>query len=682
MGGIIESGPSNKPSTFVYSQTPSETASTSITNAIIGSHEFKIIGYSLNKGLGIGKYLASGSFSVGGYEWAIYFYPDGKNPKDKARFVSVFIVLESEGADVRALFELRILDQSGKERHRGHSHFGRPLPGGPYILNCRGSMWGYKRFFRRAALEASDYLKDDCISISCRVGVVTSNTKGPKSSSIPVHPSDVTQQGNRSDVSSSSMFSDSLPSSGYLHSLVDGEYVVCSFGDIPDVPSSMEDEEGGNGAGGSSSSMLFNDKLPSNGHSYSLVDDEYVVCSLDGFSDIPSSMDDEERMIMEAITESLNGMELRHPREDVQSQIDTTPNIPSSNGMQASISEFNEPTRETEGNTISASSKPSISLSSQSPSETASTSITNTINGFHEFKITGYSLSKGLGIGKYIASDKFRVGGYEWAIYFYPDGKSREDNTCFVSVFVALASEGTDVRALFELTMLDQSGKGRHKILTHFGRVPESGPYTLKCCGSTWGYKRFFGRTTLETSDYLKDDCLFISCRVGVVTSHTEGSTSSTIPMPPSDITQQGNGADGMSSSMLLIDALPSNGHLQSVVDDEYVMCSLDNFSDICSSLEDKERMIMEAMMESLRDMELRHPQEDMQSILDTTPNLSSSNGTGDSVSEFNGPTSEAEGNTISTSSKLESSSTTKESDHAQSSGQQEFDTSPAKEFI
>ena len=30
---------------------------------------------------------------VGGYQWAIYFYPNGKNPKDN----SAFIALDSEG---------------------------------------------------------------------------------------------------------------------------------------------------------------------------------------------------------------------------------------------------------------------------------------------------------------------------------------------------------------------------------------------------------------------------------------------------------------------------------------------------------------------------------------------------------------------------------------------------------
>ncbi|KAI5349683.1 hypothetical protein L3X38_002572 [Prunus dulcis] len=123
------------------------------------------------------------------------------------------------------------------------------------------------------------------------------------------------------------------------------------------------------------------------------------------------------------------------------------------------------------------------------PPVTCSTSCTETVDGCHEFKISGYSLAKGMGIGKFVASDSFVVGGYTWAIYFYPDGKSVEDNAAFVSLFIALASEGTDVRALFELTLLDQSEKQRHKVHSHFLRRLDSGPYTLKYRGSMWGYK-------------------------------------------------------------------------------------------------------------------------------------------------------------------------------------------------
>ncbi|GAA0142116.1 hypothetical protein LIER_03087 [Lithospermum erythrorhizon] len=181
-------------------------------------------------------------------------------------------------------------------------------------------------------------------------------------------------------------------------------------------------------------------------------------------------------------------------------------------------------------------SSPSSSSSSPLVSLTTSSSITETVNGYHNFKISGYSLSKGMGIGKYIASDSFMVGGYDWAIYYYPDGKNPDDNSSYVSLFVALASGGTDVRALFELTLVDQSGKGYHKVHSHFGRVLESGPYTLKYRGSMWGYKRFFRRSALETSDYLKDDCLQVHCCVGVVKSHTEGPKIYSIPEPPSDM--------------------------------------------------------------------------------------------------------------------------------------------------
>ncbi|GMH08382.1 hypothetical protein Nepgr_010222 [Nepenthes gracilis] len=180
-----------------------------------------------------------------------------------------------------------------------------------------------------------------------------------------------------------------------------------------------------------------------------------------------------------------------------------------------------------------------LTSSSSNLSPTTSTSRTDTVSGSHQFKITGYSLAKGMGIGKYLDSDPFNVGGYLWAIYFYPDGKSPEDNAAYISLFIALASEGTDVRALFELKLLDQSGNGNDKVHTHFGRALESGPYTLKYHGSMWGYKRFFKRNLLETSEYLKDDCLLIECKVGVVKTHTEALKLYTIPVPPSDMGQQ-----------------------------------------------------------------------------------------------------------------------------------------------
>nr|GFA14198.1 BTB/POZ and MATH domain-containing protein 4 [Tanacetum cinerariifolium] len=80
------------------------------------------------------------------------------------------------------------------------------------------------------------------------------------------------------------------------------------------------------------------------------------------------------------------------------------------------------------------------------------------------------------------------------AIYFYSDGEA-EDKSTYVSIFIALASDATDVWALFELTFLDQSGKD--KLHTDFDGSLETGPYTLQYRGS--GRFLLFGKDKLHT---------------------------------------------------------------------------------------------------------------------------------------------------------------------------------------
>lgn len=116
---------------------------------------------------------------------------------------------------------------------------------------------------------------------------------------------------------------------------------------------------------------------------------------------------------------------------------------------------------------------------------TSSRFVTGTVNGSHHFMIQGYSLIKGMGVGKSISSKTFTIGGHKWAIHFYPDGKNPEDSL-YVSVFIALASEGPNVRALFELILVDQSGKGNHAVHSHFNRRLENGPHTLRSSGCMW----------------------------------------------------------------------------------------------------------------------------------------------------------------------------------------------------
>ncbi|CAL9059765.1 unnamed protein product [Musa banksii] len=79
-----------------------------------------------------------------------------------------------------------MIDQSGKGRHKVHSHFKRSLEGGRRL-------WGYKRFYRRTALESSEYLNDDCLIMHCTVGVVRNRTESPNQFSVNVPSSELGQ---------------------------------------------------------------------------------------------------------------------------------------------------------------------------------------------------------------------------------------------------------------------------------------------------------------------------------------------------------------------------------------------------------------------------------------------------------------------------------------------------------
>ncbi|PUZ53424.1 hypothetical protein GQ55_5G051700 [Panicum hallii var. hallii] len=68
-------------------------ASTCHVEASSGSHIFKIAGYSLTQGMGVGHCLQSSAFTVAGHDWAVVFYPDGHGVNESADHVSVFVTL-------------------------------------------------------------------------------------------------------------------------------------------------------------------------------------------------------------------------------------------------------------------------------------------------------------------------------------------------------------------------------------------------------------------------------------------------------------------------------------------------------------------------------------------------------------------------------------------------------------
>ncbi|KAK4478006.1 hypothetical protein RD792_017271 [Penstemon davidsonii] len=178
---------------------------------------------------------------------------------------------------------------------------------------------------------------------------------------------------------------------------------------------------------------------------------------------------------------------------------------------------------------------------------------TVTRKGTQSLKIHGFSFTKGMGVGKYISSDIFFVGGHLWQIQFYPDGKNpKRDN--YVSLYITLVSKcEEDVRAWFEYVLLDESGNKWHKSDVVFKMAPKDtqcmvGPYTLHDGYRTIGYDDFYKRTELESSQFVKDDCLTFQCTVGVVKTSME-SPKTVAQMPDlrqsyAQLLESGEGSD------------------------------------------------------------------------------------------------------------------------------------------
>ncbi|GMP76923.1 hypothetical protein CsSME_00033391 [Camellia sinensis var. sinensis] len=141
----------------------------------------------------------------------------------------------------------------------------------------------------------------------------------------------------------------------------------------------------------------------------------------------------------------------------------------------------------------------------------------------------------------------------------------------------------------------------------------------------------YFGKgswSALNGVGYADDD--FFTASIDPAASSTEVSINqlrSKRPMSrmevPSEISskdkqseaeEEGSGTRPVPSSSKMISFEFSNGHPcgphvpTSIDEDEYVEYPLDNLADFPSNVEEEERMFMEAVIESLKDLDMRHP--------------------------------------------------------------------------
>ncbi|RLM62149.1 hypothetical protein C2845_PM14G05690 [Panicum miliaceum] len=154
------------------------TRSTCTVETVRGEHVFDIFGYSLHKGMGADKFLQSATFSVGGHDWAIRFYPDTPRVRPGAaaaaagrgarEYVFVYLVLMSEGATARASCDLGLVDRATGRPAMVHATAEPRV----FTYGEQSMFYPEAAFMGRAELEASPYLADDRLTIRCAVTVI------------------------------------------------------------------------------------------------------------------------------------------------------------------------------------------------------------------------------------------------------------------------------------------------------------------------------------------------------------------------------------------------------------------------------------------------------------------------------------------------------------------------------
>ncbi|XP_047086322.1 BTB/POZ and MATH domain-containing protein 1-like [Lolium rigidum] len=166
---------------------------------------------------------------------------------------------------------------------------------------------------------------------------------------------------------------------------------------------------------------------------------------------------------------------------------------------------------------------------------TTSAIVAQAVSGSHVVNIDGYSRTKGLGNGKYIASETFAIGGHRWRMRYYPDGEGSADAD-WISIYLHCndRTDANKVKAELKISLLDQD---RQPVPSY--SFPRSQIIrTFSSEEPTWGFDQFIKRKDLEESIYLRDDAFSIRCDVTVSKDIFTEQVPPSVVVPPSDMHQ------------------------------------------------------------------------------------------------------------------------------------------------
>ncbi|KAF6982416.1 hypothetical protein CFC21_000807 [Triticum aestivum] len=176
----------------------------------------------------------------------------------------------------------------------------------------------------------------------------------------------------------------------------------------------------------------------------------------------------------------------------------------------------------------------------------AGTFIVRPVTGSYLYRIEQFKqIKKMLGNGAKIESDTFRVGGHDWRIRCYPNGKEGYEG--FISLYLEHASldRTGDATADFRMSILDHTGKplwteGHAQLSEEIDDESEGDAQTFSIGKRTrWGWSDFMKVDDLDDKEHLKDGSLIIVCDITVLDmrsiEYRDGMASTTTMEVPSE---------------------------------------------------------------------------------------------------------------------------------------------------
>ncbi|KAF7022718.1 hypothetical protein CFC21_035383 [Triticum aestivum] len=153
-----------------------------------GEHWFKISDYSIHRGMGVGCYIESSWFTIGGHYWRLHYYPDGYSEDGKGDMVVGLELMELCGKEFPSRVSSTIsLFYWATKRFSLSSSVAMSA-------NLRDLSHFVTHNINRGKMEASEYIVDDRLTIKCIVTIIKEPYVFEAEAQVPVPPSEITDQ--------------------------------------------------------------------------------------------------------------------------------------------------------------------------------------------------------------------------------------------------------------------------------------------------------------------------------------------------------------------------------------------------------------------------------------------------------------------------------------------------------